>query len=359
MTATATINLRALRHNFQQARTLVPQAHAMAVIKADGYGHGLVEVAETLADSDALAVARLAEAERLRRHGIGTRLVVLSEPASADTFRFCADRNLDLVVHSIDALSLLTEISLPKPIAVWLKYDSGMHRLGLNREQMAKLVKGLRGSANIREVCYMTHFDSADEADASRSHEQLRAFHQTTSGLLPADTSSANSAAIIRGLGATDGWIRPGIMLYGANPLHPTIQADHPLDLQPVMTLSAPVIALHPVPRGDSVGYNRRWRAERDSLIATVGIGYGDGYPRHADNGTPVRVGDQLAGLAGTVSMDMIGVDVTDCPAIGIGDEVTLWGASPSAQQIAGHAATIPYHLFTGVTSRVRRIYQR
>lgn len=355
--ATATINLSTLRHNFDEVSRLVPQARRMAVIKADGYGHGIKAVADTLAQGDGLAVARLEEAETLRQHGIRSRLLVLSEQLTTDTFRFCADRGLDIVVHSAECIPLLQEARLPKPINVWFKHDSGMHRLGLNAADLGKVVRALAQSDNIAQHFYMTHFDSADEAGSERSREQIDAFRCATESLPVAPTSAANSAAIIRGLARHDDWIRPGIMLYGANPLNSSIQAQHPVNLQPVMTLKAPVIAIHTIAAGETVGYNRRWTAQRDSVIATVAAGYGDGYPRHARSGTPVLIGNQHASLAGTVSMDMICVDITDCRGVQIGSEATLWGEGLRAECIAEYAGTIPYQLFTGITSRVKKIY--
>lgn len=357
--ATATIDLNALRHNYQLAKRLAPQAKAIAVIKANGYGHGLTEVAEALHDSDALAVARLSEAEAIRNHGIDTRVLVLSDDLSVDELKFCAARHLDVVVHSPQTVERLLATSLATPLNIWLKVDSGMHRLGLNREQLQAAVGTLLASDNIAGHCYLTHLDSADAINEAPTSQQLQYFEQAVQPLPTAAHSIANSAAIMRGFGRSAEWTRPGIMLYGANPLPPELLARHPLDLKAVMTLSAPIIAIREIAAGESVGYNRRFTATRKSLIATVAIGYGDGYPRHAPNATPVMAGGQQAELTGTVSMDMIGIDITDCRGVKVGDEVTLWGQQLPAADIAHLAGTIPYQLFTSITNRVHKIYHR
>lgn len=357
--ATATIDLSALRHNYLQAKQRAPQAKAIAVIKANGYGHGLIEVAEALADSDALAVARLSEAEAIRNHGIETRTLILSDDLGVDELAFCAARRLDVVLHSPQTVERLLAADLPQPLNAWFKVDSGMHRLGLDRERLPTAVRSLLDSGKVAEHFYLTHLHSADEADAAPSSQQLQYFQSALRDLPAAPLSVANSAAILRGIDNTADWIRPGIMLYGANPLATELLAEHPVDLRAVMTLTAPILAIREIAAGETVGYNRRFSAGRKSIIATAAIGYGDGYPRHAANATPVMIGTQPAQLAGTVSMDMIGIDISDCQGVQVGDEVTLWGQSLPAEDIARHAGTIPYQLFTSVTSRVRKVYRR
>lgn len=355
--AKAHIDLAALRHNLSQVKSLAPDAKILAVIKADAYGHGITEVAEALEGVHGFAVARLQEAAALRDYGLQSRLLVLSEHLQSTELEFCAQRDLDVVVHSATTLEWLQQASLPGPLNLWLKFDSGMHRLGLDRKAMQRLAAALTDTESIAELRYMTHFCSADETEAQITLNQISAFEEAIATLPPAECSLANSAALIRGFSNRSEWIRPGIMLYGANPLPPALQQKHSVDLKPVMTLTAPIIGTRRIRTGESVGYNHRWTAARDSVIATVAIGYGDGYPRHARQGTPTLIADQVAPLAGTVSMDMITVDITDCQGVNIGDEVTLWGKGLPAEHIAECAATISYELFTSVTPRVQRIY--
>lgn len=355
-TTIATIDLAAIRHNLQQVRLLAPNAHIMAAVKADAYGHGLVEVARSLAAADGLAVARIDEALQLRAAGISQRLLVLSGVHDHDSLQHCARQQIDIVIHSLAGAELLLSCPLQQPLAVWLKHDSGMHRLGLNQQQLQQAEQQLRGSSKVHDIVLMSHFSSSEQHDRQNTEQQLAAFQATTKGL-PHPCSLANSAAIIQHQASHQDWVRPGIMLYGANPLPAPIAAQFPVDLKPAMTLSSQVIAIRSVNKGQAVGYNSRWVAPRDSLIATLGIGYGDGYPRHAKNGTPVLINGQRATLTGTVSMDLIGVDITDIDPVNIGDPAILWGQGLAAEEIACCADTISYQLFTSITQRVARCY--
>lgn len=361
----ATINLNALRHNLQQARQRCPEAKLIAVIKADAYGHGMPEVARALDSADALAVARLDEALLLRESGISSRLLVMGgvfagQGDSGVSLLACSTAAIDIVIHSLEQVEALMAAELPQAVCVWLKYDSGMHRLGLDDADLQQAYHLLHSAPQVTELVLMTHFSSADASDDKTTVEQQQRFAKALESLAGQQLtrSSCNSAAIIKGLAQPGEWLRPGIMLYGANPLSAAILQDFAVDLIPAMTLSSNVIAVRNVAVGETVGYNGLWRAARPSIVATVAAGYGDGYPRHAPNGTPVLVNGRRATLAGRVSMDMISVDVSDCGPVSIGDPVTLWGEGLPAEEIAEAAQTISYELFTGVTKRVPRIYQ-
>lgn len=353
---TATIDLAAIRHNLQQVRQLASTAKIMAMVKADAYGHGLVEVAQTLKAADGLATARLEEALALRNAGINTPLLLLSAPLDIEGIQQCAEHDIAMVIHTLPTAQLLSDSSLTKPVDIWLKLDSGMHRLGLNATELIETEKLLKASANVQSIVLMTHFSDSEQEDTETTRHQIEYF-STCVGSLPYSQSLANSAAIIKHPDTHKEWVRPGIMLYGANPLPIESDLHTPVELLPGMTLTTKVLAVRTVKKGDSVGYNGRWTAEKDSTIATLGIGYGDGYPRHAGNGTPVVINGQRAYLVGTVSMDLITVDVTHCEAINIGDEAILWGDALPAEEVAAHAKTISYELFTSISKRVPRIY--
>jgi alanine racemase len=348
------IDLAALRHNLAQVRSLCPDSQVMAMVKADAYGHGLLQVARALRDADGLAVARLDEALQLRRAGIGQRLLLLGTLLDANDLVLCSAQRIDVTAHDLDTVQRIVDIAHRAPLRVWLKLDSGMHRLGLSPEEFAQADRLLRAAPGIVELLHLTHLSSAEDFASPATDAQLAAFAAArgAAGRLPAD-SVANSAAIIGRAGARSAWVRPGIMLYGENPL----AQSHSVPLRPVMTLSARVIALRELSAGEAVGYNGRWTSARPSRIAMLGIGYGDGYPRHAKNGTPVWIDGRTAPLVGRVSMDSIAVDVTDCERVAIGDEAQLWGPQLSASLIATWADTISYALFTGVTARVPRVY--
>lgn len=351
-TARVTIDLAALRHNLALVRQLCPDSKIMAMIKADAYGHGLLPAARALADADGFAVARLDEALQLRRAGIMQRILLLGTLLDGDDLRLCSTQNIDVTAHDADSVALIDKVAARHPLNVWLELDSGMHRLGLTPTAFEKADHRLHKNPGVRELLHWTHFSDAEDLIADINDRQLASLHAARAQQ-ESDVSIANSASIIARPDTHEAWVRPGIMLYGINPL----EATHKQTLRAVMTLRANIIAIRRVEKGEAVGYNRTWIAPRDSVIATIGIGYGDGYPRHARNGTPIWINGRLAPLAGRVSMDSIMVDITDHSDVRIGDEAELWGAHLSADVIARHAATISYALFTGVTARVDRIY--
>ncbi|MGI9288215.1 MAG: alanine racemase [Pseudomonadales bacterium] len=356
MTVVAAIDTQALQHNLALVKTLAPQAKVLAMVKANAYGHGLVQVANALADADAVAAARLDEALALREAYPERRVVVLSEYCSSDLLQQCASYAFDLVLHQIEDVAAFCREHLPVAINIWLKLDTGMHRLGLpcsDAEKVHQVIKQITDNRNARELVLMSHFASA-EADYTNTEGQIRRFAELTNEI-NCERSLANSAAIMRWPASHVDWVRPGIMLYGASPF---INDKTNSDLQPVMTLTAPVIAVNHIKAGERVGYNGIWQAQRDSSIGTVGIGYGDGYPRHARNGTPVLLNGVRAPMVGRVSMDMITVDLTDHPRYAVGDSVVLWGKDLLANEVASFADTIAYDLFTSVSKRVNFCYE-
>ena len=351
-TASLQINLDAIRHNLQLVKQLAPKSKILAMVKANAYGHGLIPVAKTLSEADGLAVARLEEAISLRQNGIEKRIVLLGTLLSEQDIQDCAKHQLDVVIHDRQSAQTFAQTDIAQPLAVWLKIDTGMHRLGLFPEEYDEVYQILSQSKNTAEIINMTHFSCADELGDSFSQQQLDCFNQLTENLAH-PKSTANSAALIRYPHTQFDWVRPGIMLYGADPL----AEGSCLPLRQAMSLTARVLAVRDLPEQEAVGYGRSWTAERPTRLATVGIGYGDGYPRHAPNGTPVLINQQLATLAGRVSMDLITVDVTDCDPVKTGDEVVLWNDQLKATEIARQAETISYELFTSITDRVERQY--
>ncbi|MFV8816208.1 alanine racemase [Haliea sp. E17] len=351
----AILNLDALRHNLGVARAAAPNTQVMAVVKANAYGHGALTIARALEPMvDALAVAAIEEALALREAGVAARILLLEGPFSADELTLCAVHNFAVVVASEQQLLWLEAATLPVPVTAWMKIDTGMHRLGVAPELAGDFHRRLRDCPNVAdEVVSCTHFASADELDGGQTREQLALFERVTA-TLPGPRSTANSPAVLAWPAAHYDWIRPGYMLYGDSPFAvPQANADQ---LRPVMTLRSEIIALRDVPAGETVGYGATWRAARDSRIATVTVGYGDGYPRTAANGTPVLVRGQRAALAGRVSMDMITVDVTDIALVAIGDEAVLWGEGLPVGEIARHAGTIGYELLTRMPARTPRL---
>jgi alanine racemase len=348
--ANAVIDLDALRHNLRLVRQAAPAARVMAMVKANAYGHGMLDCLPALQAADALATARVEEAIALREAGYAKRLVVVSGVIGADEIAACIEHGVEPVLHSTEAVAAMTTITAPRSINVWLKIDTGMHRLGITSEEYRAALNKLKRCDTVADIHLMTHFASADEPTNPFTERQTKLFFNTTAHEhLP--KSLANSAAILTRKQTHADWVRPGIMLYGIDPL-PT-PTELSAQLRPVMTLVSRVVAMRTVPALSTVGYGQRWTAARETRIATVAIGYGDGYPRHAASGTPVWIRGHTAPIAGRVSMDLITVDVTDIAGVRVGDDVELWGAHLSANTVATHASTIAYTLVTGVTDRV------
>ncbi len=345
----ARIDLDAVRANYDFACSLAPQSQCIAVIKANAYGHGMLRVAEALRSrASAFAVATVDEAVKLRTGGFGQTVLVLEGATSPKSYEAAASLKLTLMVHSEAQVTDALQAKVP----VWVKADTGMRRLGLAPDRLAGVVTQLReGGVDVQAVC--THLACADETDNAATEKQLDVFAACTAGIdLP--RSIANSAGILAWPASHADWIRPGIMLYGASPMAGA-SAGVDSRLRVAMTLSSEIVAVREVPAGESVGYGARWTAERPSLVATVAIGYADGYPRHAPNGTPTWVNGRVAPLVGTVSMDMITIDLTGHPGAAIGDTVELWGGNVSVNEVAARAGTISYDLLTGVSARVPR----
>ncbi|HRL93212.1 MAG TPA: alanine racemase [Pseudomonas sp.] len=351
--AQALIDLAALRHNYQLARQC-SGGKALAVVKADAYGHGAVLCAQALqAEADGFAVACIEEALELRAAGITQPILLLEGFFEASELALIDQHQLWCVVHSLWQLDAIEQARLSRPLQVWLKLDSGMHRVGLFPEQYQAAYRRLQASGKVDKIVLMSHFARADELDCPRTEEQLAVFNAAREGL-QAEVSLRNSPAILGWPQVPSDWVRPGIMLYGATPFEQTQALA--AQLKPVMTLQSKIIGVRELPAGEPVGYAARFVAERPTRVGVVAMGYADGYPRHAPTGTPVAVDGQLTRIIGRVSMDMLTVDLTDLPQTGLGSRVELWGAQVLASDVAAQAQTIPYQIFCNLR-RVPRLY--
>lgn len=353
----ALLDVDAVRHNLQVVRQYAPFAKVMAVIKANAYGHGLFRIAATLSnDVDAVAVARSDEGIRLRKAGLQKPVTVLEGFVCSEELQVFFAHRLDAVIHSPRQVDLLLQRQGRDAISVWLKLDSGMNRLGFKPGEFRQTYQRLTQCRHVRRpIGLMTHLASADELSDNKTTQQINLFNETVSDC-PGPRSIANSAAILGWQNALADWVRPGIMLFGCSPFAGNDGAK--FGLHPVMSLHSRIIAVKRLAPGETVGYGGRWKAERDTLLGVVAIGYGDGYPRHVSPGTPVMVNDKTVPLIGRVSMDMITVDLQDQPDTQPGDPVTLWGPGLPVEIIARAADTIPYTLLCGITRRVRIIEQ-
>jgi alanine racemase len=348
----ATVDSGALRHNLNVVRQWAPKSRVMAVIKANAYGHGLVAVARALESANAFAVARVDEGLTLRLAGISAPTVLLEGVFDREQLDAAAGAGFELVVHTPEQIELLRTAAAGTRFKVWLKLDSGMNRLGFKGAAFGAAHAALSALANVQSpVNLFTHLASADLPELPTTSEQLALFAAAT-GSLPGERSLENSAAMLSFPDAQADWVRPGLLLYGVSPFGGSIGADY--GLRPAMTLHSHVIAVKDLSPGERVGYGGGWTASRPTRLAVAAVGYGDGYPRSLASGAPVLVNGERAGLAGRVSMDMIGIDVTDLrrpPALG--DPVVLWGEGLPVEEIAVWADTIPYELLCGISQRV------
>lgn len=351
----ARIHLDAICHNYRYAKQLAPHSKALAVVKANAYGHGAVAVALALAEcADGFAVACIDEAMELRDAGLRQPIVLLEGVFHSNELALVDHAELSVVIHCQEQLAWLLAARPTRQFNCWIKIDSGMHRVGFAPAEFAAVYAALRACPHVGELVAMTHFARADELNSAYTAQQIATFAQTLAGrTLP--RSLANSAAILAYPNAHAEWIRPGLMLYGASPFaeaQPLATA-----LRPAMTLESALISVRNLPAGEPVGYGGSFVCERPTRIGVVAIGYADGYPRHAPTGTPVAVNGQVTRLLGRVSMDMIAVDLTGIIDANVGAPVELWGTTIAANAVAAASETLAYQLFTGIGRRVAHSY--
>ena len=344
----AHLNLSALENNLQVARRAAPSTRIMAVIKADGYGHGLLRVADALSAADGFALLEIQDALQLREAGFRQTILLLEGFFSAEDLALVAEYDLTCVIHGAWQIALLDAYPKRRKLDVWLKINTGMNRLGFAPDEVAQAMERLRRHRAVRDITLMTHFANADE---SRGIGNQCALFNDIAAPYNLARSLANSAALLRYPETRGDWARLGIMLYGASPFAET--GAQQLGLKPVMTLSSRIIATQELHAGDEVGYGALFRAEHSMRIGIVACGYADGYPRHAPNGTPVLVDGQLAQTLGRVSMDMLYADLSKLPQAGVGSAVTLWGEGLPIEDVARAAGTVSYELMCALTARV------
>ncbi len=352
--ARALLDAGALKHNLQQVRLHAKRSRVMAIVKANGYGHGLVWVARALGESaDAFGVSSIEEGVQLRAAGVTRPICLLEGFFTADELPLLSKQRLEPVIHHDGQLKTLAQASPLLKLTAWIKVDTGMHRLGFPPAAVPGVVKQLRNSPAVTEVRIMSHFARAEFAADVVTQSQIDDFLGLTRNL-GLETSLANSAGILAWPSSHLDWVRPGIMLYGASPLMDKDAAA--LDLKAVMTLESALIAVQPRKKGDPIGYGGDWRCPEDMPVGVAAIGYGDGYPRHAPPGTPVLVNGRRVPTVGRVSMDMITLDLRTQPQAKVGDPVVLWGRGLPVEEVAQSAGTVSYELLCHVTERIPRV---
>ena len=352
--AHAVIDLDALRHNYRLAREL-GGGKALAIVKADAYGHGAVRCAQALAaEADGFGVACIEEALELREAGVQAPILLLEGCFEADELALVVAHDLWPVVSTPEQVQALCEWRGEAALTVWLKLDSGMHRLGLDPVQFRAAHARLSALPQVAQIVMMSHFARADELDSPRTAEQLAVFAAATAGLA-GQTSLCNSPALLGWPQVRSDWARPGLMLYGADPFAQATATS--AGLRPVMTLRSKIIAVRELAAGEPLGYGARFVAQAPTRVGVVAMGYADGYPQFAPNGTPVLIDGVRGQLIGRVSMDMLTVDLTSHPQAGVGSAVELWGSDIRLAELAPLCATSAYRLPCGL-KRVPRQYQ-
>ncbi|MEM9100873.1 MAG: alanine racemase [Pseudomonadota bacterium] len=354
--AKAIISFKALRHNLSLVKRIAHNKPIMVVLKANAYSHGITEVAKNLYPGyTSIGVASLQEAISLRQLNLEADIILLSGVNHTQAMQQAIENKVTLVVHNAVGLDLMMNNLRNYQQDIWLKVDTGMHRLGFDSSEfMQALEKLLQVGVPKERIVLMSHLSHADELDANQTQEQINQFKALTKNS-GCRRCLANSAGILAWPEAHFDYVRSGLMIYGCSPLANTIGKQH--QLQPAMSFESEVIAVKTVRKGGTVGYCGTWKAAQDTRIAVVSVGYGDGYPRHATNGTPVWIQGKEYPLVGRISMDMLTVEIGG-DSIQVGDRVVLWGDELPIETIASFADTIPYELLCNITQRVTLVYE-
>ncbi len=350
----ATIDLAAMRHNLALARARAPRSRVWAVIKANAYGHGIERAASAFGAADGLAMVEIEAAVRLRERGIDKPMLLLEGFFDASELPEISRHGLVTAIHSMRQVAMLEQAALSSPVAVYLKLNTGMNRLGFDQISFIEALARLRACRNAGDLVLMTHFADADGArGVGEQMARLEGLFSSAAGQAAAGLprSLANSAATLRHPQTHGDWVRPGIMLYGCSPFED--QSAEAIGLRPAMTLTSEIIGVQRLQAGDRVGYGGTYTAAGPLRVGIVACGYADGYPRQAPNGTPVLVEGTRVPTAGRVSMDLLFVDLSTLPNAGIGSPVTLWGKGLTADEVARCAGTVSYELLCALATRV------
>lgn len=352
---TAVINFDNLRHNFEVLQELAP-GKLVLVVKANAYGHGLKQVVKALGNVDCFAVATIDEALLIRQFRPNVRILLLEGFLDKEELKMALQLNLDCVIHQQHQLNMLNEISSNERLNIWLKYDSGMNRLGFNQKEYSQAIKSLEKNSKVNELILMSHLASANQKNNPFNQEQKQKFLKFSHNK---QLSLSNSSALLNGWAIDNEWCRVGLTLFGVSPIEGKLASDY--HLKPVMTLKTNIIAIKQVNAGETIGYGQTYCTKNKMQIAIIGIGYGDGYPWSLTENAFVLLNQQQTKIVGRVSMDMMAIDITGINNVNIGDSVLIWGESINGnlpvETVASHANIIAYVLLCQITPRVKCQY--
>ena len=351
--ATVYIDSTALQYNLNRVKQLAPNAKIVSMVKANAYGHGVKDCLAALSATDAFGVACLEEALEIRALGFKQPITLIEGVFSADEMQSVIEQKLECVVHhqqQVDWLLAHKTAYNAEKLKVWVKLNSGMNRLGFKVADIIEVINTLKAEGF---SCVLAmHFANADAEQHPLNEQQREQFLQVKAACDPILASCCNSAAIFKWPELNFDFVRPGIMLYGASPF--ADKNAHDLDLKPVMTFSAEIIALNTIQAGEAVGYGSHFIANQETELAIVSIGYGDGYPRAFPKQNYVAIDGQSVPVVGRVAMDMIAIDVTGLQAT-LGTKVELWGANRFVDEVAAANGTIGYELLCRLSNRPSR----
>lgn len=350
--AVAILSTQNMLHNLSVLRQKAPDAAVIALVKANAYGHGLRSMAMRLEKGgvESLGVASIEEAMALRDVGVKIPITLMEGVFEQYELLLASCRNFDVVIHTHEQLSWLNKTNLPLPIKIWVKVDTGMGRLGFGMDQIGEVKEALAHCVSVKKpIGLMSHFACADEVGHEQNSHQIEAITSLARSW-DGPKSFLNSAAIYNFPELAHDVIRPGLALYGVSPM----QGSRDVGLKPVMTLQTRLIAVRQMKKGAALGYGSRYICPEDMPVGIMAMGYGDGYPRSARDGTPVLVNGKRCNLVGRVSMDMATIDLRACPEAAVGDAVVLWGEGLPIEEVASHTAHIPYDLLCAIQLRVK-----
>ena len=351
------INKTNLINNLSQIKRLSPDSKVMSMIKSDAYGHGIIEVAKVLDDSDAFAVATIQEAKYLRNNNITKEIVCLQGFSNASEYLYCSENNIRPVIHDLSQIYIIEETLLENKIKIWIKIDTGMNRLGFHNHDFHEVLNKCKENKKIENpIGIMTHLACADENNDSFSEKQISLLEKIIDcNDEDVELSIFNSAGTIRYSKKFEhkrNWIRPGLMIYGINPCNEL----NDIHIKPVMTLKAPVISVKECKKGDFIGYGQTYKVKKNTRVAALGIGYGDGVPRRLSNIGKVFFEGNIFNIVGRVSMDIIMIDIKD-KNIQVGSNIELWGENINIKEVSSSIDAIPYELMCALGNRLSKKY--
>ncbi len=351
----AILSTQNLIHNIKVIRQKVGKAKIVAMVKANGYGHGIKSTALILDNEiDLFGVASIDEAIELREAGVKSPILLAQGIFEENELAIAANQNFHITFHNPAQVDWLLKSRLSAPIHAWIKINTGMCRLGFNMDIANSMYEKLKNHQQVSSIKIMAHFACANDKEHPLNKNQIKLFQEFIKDK-KVELSICNSAAIINFPELHHDYVRPGISIYGGSPIDGVPAKD--LGLKPVMTLQTELMSVQIMPKGSYIGYNARYQCDENMPIGIAACGYGDGYSVSAKDGTPVLVNDIKCIVVGRVSMDMIAIDLRNNPSAKVGDKVTLWGGNLPIEEVANHTSDITWRLLTGISGRVRYVW--